>query len=595
MSDTSSFQLINVGAVPNDGTGDDIRDAFIKINSNFSNIVAIGENVGNLKVAGFANIAGNINLSGYLNVVGNVNYSSSNVTTFQTFSVIGTTDSTTPTNGALVVAGGAGVVKNLHVGGTVTAAGFYGTISTTNQPSINQLGTLVSLNVGGSTTFHNVVYANTAMDSSNVYTGAMVIAGGIGLTGNLNLTGGIGAGGTLGQNGQFLVSSGMGIAWSNAPIASTLIYGATSVTTTANFTNVVVNGTNIATFSNTSLTISGNISGANLTGTLLTAAQPNVTSVGTLTALSVAGATSYTGIVYANAGIASSSTTNGAIVVTGGIGVSGHISAGSLTAGAATINTSNIAVAGFDIYSVSSNTAAQLSLHAVSGLSQRTSNLRFYGTFSNNADTVERYATSIRSGFDNTSVAWGSEYLSIYVNNTTDDAANDAYQAEIARFTNYDGLIVYKDIRNGQSAGVGNIGALGAGFNTVFAKATSAQYADLAEKYLSDQNYECGTVVMVGGTQEVTASKFGFRAIGVVSTNPAYMMNSELEGGTYIALKGRVPVKVTGKVSKGDSLIGADNGLALSASGIIAPNMVFAIALEDNDNGWIDVIEAIIL
>ena len=45
MSDTSSFQLINVGAVPNDGTGDDIRDAFIKINSNFSNIVAIGENV----------------------------------------------------------------------------------------------------------------------------------------------------------------------------------------------------------------------------------------------------------------------------------------------------------------------------------------------------------------------------------------------------------------------------------------------------------------------------------------------------------------------------------------------------------------------
>ena len=150
-------------------------------------------------------------------------------------------------------------------------------------------------------------------------------------------------------------------------------------------------------------------------------------------------------------------------------------------------------------------------------------------------------------------------------------------------------------IINGASNGVGNIGASGATFNTVFAKATTAQYADLAEKYLSDQNYECGTVVMVGGTQEVTASKFGFRAIGVVSTNPAYMMNSELEGGTYIALKGRVPVKVTGKVSKGDSLIGADNGLALSASGIIAPNMVFAIALEDNDNGWIDVIEAIIL
>lgn len=480
MSDTSSFQLINVGAVPNDGTGDDIRDAFIKINSNFSNIVAIGENVGNLKVAGFANIAGNINLSGYLNVVGNVNYSSSNVTTFQTFSVIGTTDSTTPTNGALVVAGGAGVVKNLHVGGTVTADGFYGTISTTNQPSINQLGTLVSLNVGGSTTFHNVVYANTAMNSSNVYTGAMVIAGGIGLTGNLNLTGGIGAGGTLGQNGQFLVSSGMGIAWSNAPIASTLIYGATNVVASTNFANIGVNGTNIASFSNTSLTISGNISANYFTG-----------NGALLTGISTYGNTSVAAYLP---------------IYSGSIG-------GTLT------------------------TAAQSYITSLGVLS----GLTISGTHTINSN-----------------------------NNAT-------------------------AIINGASNGVGNIGASGATFNTVFAKATTAQYADLAEKYLSDQNYECGTVVMVGGTQEVTASKFGFRAIGVVSTNPAYMMNSELEGGTYIALKGRVPVKVTGKVSKGDSLIGADNGLALSASGIIAPNMVFAIALEDNDNGWIDVIEAIIL
>jgi len=514
MSDTSSFQLINVGAVPNDGTGDDIRDAFIKINSNFSNIVAIGENVGNLKVAGFANIAGNINLSGYLNVVGNVNYSSSNVTTFQTFSVIGTTDSTTPTNGALVVAGGAGVVKNLNVGGTVTAAGFYGTISTTNQPSINQLGTLVSLDVGGITTFHNVVYANTAMNSSNVYTGAMVIAGGIGLTGNLNLTGGIGAGGTLGQNGQFLVSSGMGIAWSNAPIASTLIYGATSVTTTANFTNVVVNGTNIATFSNTSLTISGNISANYFTG-------------------------------------------NGALLT--GISTYGN-----------------------------TNVAAYLS----------TSGISSYG----NANVAAYLSTSGISSYGNANVA---AYLPIY-SGSIGGTLTTAAQSYITSLGVLSGLTISGThtinsnsnataIINGASNGVGNIGASGATFNTVFAKATTAQYADLAEKYLSDQNYECGTVVMVGGTQEVTASKFGFRAIGVVSTNPAYMMNSELEGGTYIALKGRVPVKVTGKVSKGDSLIGADNGLALSASGIIAPNMVFAIALEDNDNGWIDVIEAIIL
>ena len=66
--------------------------------------------------------------------------------------------------------------------------------------------------------------------------------------------------------------------------------------------------------------------------------------------------------------------------------------------------------------------------------------------------------------------------------------------------------------------------------------ATSANYADLAEKYLADAEYETGTVLMVGGEKEVTAAQVGFRALGAVSANPAYMMNSVLEGGTYVAL-----------------------------------------------------------
>jgi hypothetical protein len=94
--------------------------------------------------------------------------------------------------------------------------------------------------------------------------------------------------------------------------------------------------------------------------------------------------------------------------------------------------------------------------------------------------------------------------------------------------------------------------------------ATAARYADLAEKYLADQEYETGTVVSIGGDAEVTACSTGQRAIGVVSANPAYMMNSELEGGTYIALKGRVPVKVTGAVKKGDNLIAGENGTAIA-------------------------------
>jgi hypothetical protein len=144
--------------------------------------------------------------------------------------------------------------------------------------------------------------------------------------------------------------------------------------------------------------------------------------------------------------------------------------------------------------------------------------------------------------------------------------------------------------------------------NVFHGVATTARYADLAEKYLADAEYDQGTVVCVGGEKEITASDWGKRAIGVVSTNPAYMMNSELVGGTYIALKGRVPVKVIGTVTKGDRLISsATLGVAVSFESITAadsdedaaPNLffqhTFAIALESSDDTGEKLIEAIVL
>jgi hypothetical protein len=130
--------------------------------------------------------------------------------------------------------------------------------------------------------------------------------------------------------------------------------------------------------------------------------------------------------------------------------------------------------------------------------------------------------------------------------------------------------------------------------NVFSGRATSANYADLAEKYLTDNDYEIGTVVMVGGEKEVTACIFGSRAIGAVSGNPAYMMNSGLEGGTYIALKGRVPVKVTGRVKKGDRLIASEGGVAI-AGAIHSHADVFAVALESSDNIDIKLVECLIL
>ena len=123
--------------------------------------------------------------------------------------------------------------------------------------------------------------------------------------------------------------------------------------------------------------------------------------------------------------------------------------------------------------------------------------------------------------------------------------------------------------------------------------ATSANYADLAEKYLADAEYEVGTVLMVGGEKEVTAAQVGFRALGAVSANPAYMMNSALEGGTYIALKGRVPVKVIGSVIKGQRLVAGQDGTAQAAMGNTAD--VFAIALETSNDVLVKLVECVIL
>jgi hypothetical protein len=122
--------------------------------------------------------------------------------------------------------------------------------------------------------------------------------------------------------------------------------------------------------------------------------------------------------------------------------------------------------------------------------------------------------------------------------------------------------------------------------------ASSADYADLAEKYLADADYLVGTVVSIGGATEVTACAVGDRAIGVVSANPAYMMNSGLEGGTYVALKGRVPCKVIGPIMKGQRLIAGSNGAAQVAH---TSTDVFAIALESSDDIAEKTIEVLVL
>ena len=99
--------------------------------------------------------------------------------------------------------------------------------------------------------------------------------------------------------------------------------------------------------------------------------------------------------------------------------------------------------------------------------------------------------------------------------------------------------------------GSGNFSA-----GVITATATTARYADLAEKYHADADYEAGTVLIIGGQTEVTVTDQpgSYAVAGVVSTDPAYLMNSDTTG-VAVALRGRVPCKVVGNVNKGDVLI----------------------------------------
>ena len=152
-------------------------------------------------------------------------------------------------------------------------------------------------------------------------------------------------------------------------------------------------------------------------------------------------------------------------------------------------------------------------------------------------------------------------------------------------------------IINNMGNGVGNIGNSTGYFNTVFAKSTSAQYADLAEMYRADKQLDAGQVVEFGGDYEIqkSTSSHSTRVAGIVSTNPSYLMNSAMDvpHKAPVALTGRVPCYVIGKISKGDRLVASDiSGVATVLDmDQYQPGCIIGKALEDYDSQDIGRIE----
>jgi hypothetical protein len=141
-------------------------------------------------------------------------------------------------------------------------------------------------------------------------------------------------------------------------------------------------------------------------------------------------------------------------------------------------------------------------------------------------------------------------------------------------------------------------------FSTTFTgRATSASYADLAEMYRSDRQLEAGDVVILGGSEEITLCEemLSAEVLGVVSTAPGFLMNSEANSSEYfpIVMSGRAPCKVKGIVFKGDRLVASDEpgyavAVAKDATTFLSPFCVIGRALEDKDSEGFGIVEAVL-
>ena len=142
---------------------------------------------------------------------------------------------------------------------------------------------------------------------------------------------------------------------------------------------------------------------------------------------------------------------------------------------------------------------------------------------------------------------------------------------------------------------VGTVGNITGDWRLTVGSKLQATYADLAEYYEGDKEYPVGTVLVFGGDKEITLSnsKEDYRVAGVVSDNAAYIMNTECPGTkVLIALQGRVPCRVVGKIRKGDLMITSSiAGVAVSAGGVAKPGTIIGKSLEDFDSDHIGTIE----
>ena len=306
-----------------------------------------------------------------------------------------------------------------------------------------------------------------------------------------------------------------------------------------------------------------NVATSGVANTVNDAAQPNITSVGTLTSLSVSGNANIGNIGTAGLITATGNVTAGNLVTGGVVTATGNVTAGNLVTSGALSVTGN----------------ANIGNIGTAGLVTATGNVR-----GGNLTTGGSLSVTGNANIGNIGTA------GIVTATGTVTGGNLVTTGNLSVGGNTTlGNLITTNISTGANTTVGNITG---NWQLTTGSRMQATYADLAEYYEADILYEAGTVLEFGGEKEVTiAEDATTRVAGVVSTNPAYVMNSSCPGyAVPIALQGRVPVKVRGKVQKGDLMVSGGNGYARPWNHA-TPGMVIgkAIANFEGSDGVIEI------
>jgi len=483
------------------------------------------------------------------------------------------------TSGNILTSGVVSATSNITGGNILTS----GVVSATSNITGGNILTSGVVSVTGTITGRDLSVA------SNIAAGNIAVSGAISATGNV-------VGGNLITSGNVFVTTG-------------IIGG--NISTTGNIIGSNITGSNLSAgniFSAGSASIAGNISSGNLTilgqisstgsitgGNVLTSglisvtgnivSTANITGINLLTTGAVSALGNIKGAyIFGNGALLTGVITSVANINLGSSNVTVTSAGGNVTVGiGGTPNVVQFANTGQYVTGVVSATGNIVGNYLIGNAYYLTGSYMKWTTLANTPPV------GAQAGDYWFNSATGIKYQ--YINDGTGNSWVD--QSSPTSFA----TLTVGSILNNNANGIGNIGTNANYFNTIFAKSTSAQYADLAEMYCADNNYPPGTVVEFGGDEEITVSttNHSTRVAGIVSTHPSYLMNSTLEGRNtvQVALVGRVPCLVIGTVHKGDRLVTSDiPGVAQAMNrSAYEPGCIVGKSLQDYDSTEVGMIE----